>query len=107
MTFYHNVKFAIKAESLRNVPQLRRRLVEAVPYCKSANSAHWLHLHVFGVFTYFAVFLACVETLLLTSSIFIYIYIYIYIYIKCEKGILYFNPLSYFAILAHSWNIVS
>ena len=23
-----------------------RRLVEVVLYCKSANSAHWLHLHV-------------------------------------------------------------
>ena len=58
-----------------------RTLVEVVPYCKSTNSAHWLHLHVntsdqrvsfslLGAFTYFAVFLACVETLLLTSSIY-------------------------------------
>ena len=23
-----------------------RRLVEVVLYCKSANSAHWLHLHI-------------------------------------------------------------
>ena len=53
-----------------------RRLVEVVPYCESANSSHWLHLpvntsdqkvSVLGVFTYFTVFLACVETLLLTS----------------------------------------
>ena len=26
ITFYHNVKFAIKAESLRNVPQLRSKV---------------------------------------------------------------------------------
>ena len=46
ITFYHNVKFAMKQRVSEMYLSCDRRLVEVVTYCKSANSAHWLHLHV-------------------------------------------------------------